>query len=66
MKQVMRTCIALILCICLLTAPASALSSPGEAAAAGKIELSDKMENLFDKFVNVWSEVIQRSRVVIR
>ncbi len=66
MKKTLRILLAALLCCCVLTASVSAANAPSEAPAEAKIELSDKAENLFDKFVNIMIDVIHRVLVVIR
>ena len=66
MKKILRSLIAAVLCLCMLTASVSASFTPAASPDETKIELSDKTQNLFDKFVNVMIDVIHRVLVVVR
>ena len=62
MKKRLIALLSLLLCFCVLTASVM----PAAAAADSKTELTDKLENLFDKFVNIMIDVIHRCLVVLR
>ena len=64
MKKIIRVFIAALLCLGLLATSVTVYAVP--SAAAEKTEFTEKMENLFDKFVNVMIDVIHRCLVVIR
>ena len=64
MKKALCVFLAVLLCLCTLTASASA--QPAAQPDEVKLELSDKAKNIFDKFVNVMIDVIHRFLTVIR
>ena len=66
MKKALCIFLAALLCLCTLTASAASSAQTAASPDAAKIELSDKAENLFDKFVNVMIDVIHRMLMVIR
>ena len=65
MNKTFKTVTALILCVCLLFAGVG-VGSRTQAGAISKEEISDKLDNVFDKFVNIMIDVIHRFIVIIR
>ena len=66
MKKALCIFLAALLCLCTLTASAASSVPQSASPDSAKIELSDKAENLFDKFVNIMIDVIHRMLMVIR
>ena len=65
MKKTVRTILSLVLCVSIALASSAVFFRP-QAQALDKAELTDKLETVFDKFVNVLIDVIHRGLVVLR
>lgn len=65
MKKAIRTILSLVLCLSIAAASVGVYLMP-DAQAADKSEMQEKMETVFDKFVNIMIDVIHRGLVVLR
>ena len=69
MKKALRKCIAVLLCLAMLTASFAIAATAEDGTAESGLnmeEIKDKLENIFEKFINIMIDVIHRVIVVFR
>ena len=66
MNKTVRVVLSLLLCLSIALASAASFFSPQVSAAFDKEQVTEKLENVFDKFVNIMIDVIHRGLVILR
>ena len=66
MKKALYALLSVILCVSIALASSAVFLTPDAQAADIKAELTEKLEPVFDKFVNIMIDVIHRGLVLIR